>query len=335
MRSRWPGVAPPLLGLLGGCALGLLGLAPVIARHGWGDTVRVAFEEHFVYPHQLMSAGWGFGPSIAGPYDTLPFQLGIVAFGLASFAIVDPARWSSSASDGASDRRERALLYFAAGLVLVLAFLSSTLSAPVWRILPFVSRTLTYPWQLLLLAGPWLALLAGMGSLALSARLGEVEGIPSVPLYAGLMALVLAGSYAYLTPQTSNILPPKQPAAIFGEDEIVLLRAAAEGEPGPGKALRMNLEWQALKPMAKDYTVFVHAIGPDGVLWGQHDSMPRDGAAPTSGWQPGAVISDTMRLELKADAPSGPGYSYPVGLYLWQTGERLGAGAQDQFIVQP
>jgi hypothetical protein len=187
----------------------------------------------------------------------------------------------------------------------------------------------------LLLAGPWLALLAGMGGLALSARVGDVGGVPSVALYAGLLALVLASSYGHLAPQTNDITPPDQPLAIFGDDDVALLRAAIEGEPGPGRAVTLDAEWQALRPMAEDYTVFVHAIGPDGVMWGQHDSMPRDGDAPTSSWQPGVVISDTMRLTLKPEAPSGPGYSYPIGLYLWQTGERLKAGAQEQFIVQP
>jgi hypothetical protein len=334
-RPRRYGGAPALLGLLGGCTLGLLGLIPVITRHGWGGSSRVTFAEHFVYPHQLMSSGWGFGSSVAGPYDTMPFQLGVAAFGLALFAIIDPASRSRIAADGTPDRARRATLYLATGLVLALMLLSSTLSMPLWRVLAPAAHTLTYPWQLLLLAGPWLALLAGMGGLALSARVGDVEGVPSVALYAGLLALVLAGSYAYLAPQTSDINPPKQPLAIFGEDEVALLRAAIAGEPGPGRVLTLDVEWQALRPMAEDYTVFVHAVGPDGVLWGQHDSMPRGGAAPTSGWQPGAVISDTIRLELRADAPPGPGYSYPLGLYLWQTGERLKTGAQDQFIVQP
>jgi hypothetical protein len=334
-RSLPYGAALALAGLLGGCVLGLVGLIPVIARHGWSGSARVAFAEHFVYPHQLMGAGWGFGPSIAGPYDTLPFQLGIAAFGLALFAIIDPVFPGDMAPDAALDRARRAVLYFATGLVLVLVLLSSTLSTPLWRVLAPAAHTLTYPWQLLLLAGPWLALLAGMGGLALSARVGDVGGVPSVALYAGLLALVLAGSYGHLAPQTNDITPPDQPLAIFGDDDVALLHAAIEGEPGPGRAVTLDAEWQALRPMAEDYTVFVHAIGPDGVMWGQHDSMPRDGDAPTSSWQPGVVISDTMRLTLKPEAPSGPGYSYPIGLYLWQTGERLRTGEQDQFIVQP
>ena len=313
----------------------MIGLMPVIARNGWGGPERVVFAEHFVYPHQLLSAGWGVGPSVAGPYDTLPLQVGIVAFGLALFALIDPAGLRRPATDGTPNQEHRVMLLTAAGLVLALWLLSSTLSAPLWRILPFGSRTLTYPWQLMLLAGPWLALLGGMGGLALATRAREVSAAAPVPLYAGLLALVLIGSYAYLAPQIANTLPPEQPAAIFGDDDLALLRAEIEGAAGPNAELTLNTEWQALRPLTEDYTVFVHAVGPDGAMWGQHDAMPRDGAAPTSGWLPGAVITDTLKLTLKPDAPSGAGYSYPVGLYLWQTGERLMTGDADSFVVQP
>jgi hypothetical protein len=150
-----------------------------------------------------------------------------------------------------------------------------------------------------------------------------------------LLALVLIGSYAYLAPQTTDMIPPAQPAAIFGDDDLALLRAEVEGVPGPNAELTLNVEWQALRPLTEDYTVFFHAVGRDGAMWGQHDAMPRDGAAPTSGWLPGAVITDTLQLTLKPDAPTGAGFSYPVGLYLWQTGERLMTGDADRFVVQP
>lgn len=353
--ARWPA----LIGWLAGWALGLLGLAPVIARHGWGGPAggpaRILFAEHLLYPHQFLLAGWGVGTSIPGPYDTLIFQIGIVAFGLALFALVDPAL-AEPRTPRSSERYEqgvgvealagltveqgnqlkpplqRRLLIFATVTVLLLVFLSSTLAALLWRILP--ARTLTYPWQLLLLAGPWLALVAGMGGLALERRLPEAE-VADLPLYAGLLALVLLGSYAYLSPETTRAAAPAAPVAIFGEDEIALLDAEVSGSPGPGAALTLESAWQALRPPEQDYTVFFHIVGPDGTLWGQQDSMPQGGAEPTGGWQPGRVVTDTLRLTMRPDAPASEEYRVLLGLYDWQTGERLSAGADDRVELRP
>ena len=92
------------------------------------------------------------------------------------------------------------------------------------------------------------------------------------------------------------------------------------------------MRWQALRPLTQDYTVFFQAVGPDGHLWGQQDVMPGNGEALTSGWQPGRVISDTYHLALKAGAPAG-GYTYYLGLYQWQTGERLRTDGDDKVVV--
>ena len=51
--------------------------------------------------------------------------------------------------------------------------------------------------------------------------------------------------------------------------------------------------------------------------------MPQDGKLPTSSWQPGQVIEDQYQLTLAADAPVSSDYRYLLGLYQWQTGERL------------
>jgi len=334
--APWAGLA----GWAGGWLVGLAGLAPVILRNGWGSAPRVAFAEHFVYPHQLLLAGWGFGPSIPGPDDTLTYQLGIVAFGLALFALVDPALGRVRTENARHQQRGPLILFSVA--VLMCVFLSSTLAAPLWRIFSLPARTLTYPWQLLLLGGPWAAMLAGLGGSALAQVWARAAGQTDVaraeaalPLYAGLLALTLIGSYSYLAPQTTLVKPPDAPVAIFGEDEIALLSAGIRGGPGPGHRLVLHTEWQALRPIAEDYTIFFHAMGPDGTLWGQADSMPQGGAAPTSGWQPGQVVDDQLRLTLKPDTPAESGFTYPVGLYLWQTGARLPAGSDDKVVVQP
>ena len=123
---------------------------------------------------------------------------------------------------------------FALAVTLVLVFLSSTLAAPLWRLLPFLARTLTYPWQLLLLAGPWLAWLAGLGGRALLDLLpAEDRESAAMPLVAALLALTLLGSYSYLNPTPINAPAPDAPLAIFGDNEIALLDAEAIDVLGP------------------------------------------------------------------------------------------------------
>jgi hypothetical protein len=321
------------LGWLGGILLAAAGLLPLILRRGPGDGAAwVVFADHFVYPHQLLSSGWGWGPSIAGPSDTLPFSLGLAACGLAILG------WVLGRGSGSKQ-----LL-----IVLVLAFLASTFAAAIWDRLPFLSRSLTYPWQLLLLAGPWLAWLAGMGGQRLLERLPRAAAGPAadggppltasngaVPLFAALAALALLGVYGDLAPPTTSALIPDRPVAIFGQDEIALVSAMPVGTPGPAGWVTLLVKWQALRPLSQDYTVFFHIQTADGALWGQQDAMPKGNAAPTSRWRPGQVVDDLLRVQLRAAAPIGGDYRYLLGLYQWQTGQRLRTATDDKVVVQP
>jgi hypothetical protein len=90
-----------------------------------------------------------------------------------------------------------------------------------------------------------------------------------------------------------------------------------------------------LRLIDQDYTVFFHAVGPDGSRWGQQDTMPQNGELPTSRWRPGQVIQDQYQITLATDAPISSDYRYLLGLYQWQTGERLTSGADDKVVLTP
>lgn len=100
----------------------------------------------------------------------------------------------------------------------------------------------------------------------------------------------------------------------------------------PGETLHLTLYWQALSPMAEDYTVFTHLLLPPGQVWAQDDQQPHEGQTPTSTWQPGQVIEDQYELSLPVEAPPGV-YEIEVGLYLPATGDRLKVGLSDRGIV--
>jgi hypothetical protein len=108
----------------------------------------------------------------------------------------------------------------------------------------------------------------------------------------------------------------------FG-DELRLLGYALDASgAAAGDPVRLVFYWQALVEIDREYTVFVHALDASGQLVAQWDAMPRENAYPTTHWLAGRVVDDPHSLVLPPDLAAG-GYRLAVGLYLWQTGERL------------
>ena len=94
------------------------------------------------------------------------------------------------------------------------------------------------------------------------------------------------------------------------------------GEVPAGHTFPLTLYWRALAETKTSYTVFIHVVGPDGVIRGQWDSVPGGGSLPTSGWLKGEVITDSYRVPLVQDAPPWR-YTILVGMYNPDSGERL------------
>jgi len=90
----------------------------------------------------------------------------------------------------------------------------------------------------------------------------------------------------------------------------------------PGDELRLALHWQADARPEAEYTVFVHVLNDVGELVAQRDSMPQDDTLPTIHWPVGLLIDDVHLIPLPPDTPPGE-YHVVIGMYTWQTGERL------------
>ncbi|HJX37786.1 MAG TPA: tetratricopeptide repeat protein, partial [Anaerolineae bacterium] len=105
-----------------------------------------------------------------------------------------------------------------------------------------------------------------------------------------------------------------------------------------GGTLQVTLWWQTLVNMDKDYTAFIHVVGPDGRLWAQGDSLLEHDGLPTSDWQIGLLVKDTYQLQLPMEATPGD-FAVLVGVYYWETRERLpvwdpeGERAPDDAII--
>ena len=123
---------------------------------------------------------------------------------------------------------------------------------------------------------------------------------------------------------------PGTPVDITFGDQIRLLGYDLDCDPQQASLVTLpatchvNLYWQALRPMERDYTVFVHLVGVDGATVTQHDAPPGDAFFATSTWLPGDQVFDPHPLALPVDMPPGD-YTVKVGVYHPPTAERLQA----------
>jgi hypothetical protein len=149
--------------------------------------------QHFVYFFQLFNPAWGFGISAPGPDDVsqgaLSYQLGAIPALLSAITLFTARRL------GNVRRRELWLLGLFAGAAV---FLTLNISAPAWH-LPLVPYA-QFPWRYLLVAIPFLSLLAGaILANPADAEAGEPEALDwPVVVLAGVLLL---GSYPYLQVQ--------------------------------------------------------------------------------------------------------------------------------------
>jgi len=104
--------------------------------------------------------------------------------------------------------------------------------------------------------------------------------------------------------------------------QVKFLGYNVESSFHPGHGIHLDLFWQTLQPMEKDYTVFIHLIDGEGNIWGQKDNPPGDGFYPTTLWTQGEIVRDQYDLMVSPDASLGK-YWLAVGMYLAETGERL------------
>jgi predicted Ser/Thr protein kinase len=84
-----------------------------------------------------------------------------------------------------------------------------------------------------------------------------------------------------------------------------------------GETVSLVLRWRALQPVADSYTVFLHLLGPGGVLIDQDDHEPREGdiSRPTNSWIPGVIVADTHSVTIPPDAANGV-YQLRTGMYI-------------------
>lgn len=323
-----------------GSVAGLVSLVPLWSIQG---PPPVAFYNHFLYLFQLFGNQWQVAPSVAGWQDGYPFQLGFAVVGFALVAIwLRLVRQPTTLAPSASR-----LWIFCVFVSIALIGLSLNLSQPLWRI-THADRLLSYPWQLLLLAAPWLV--------AVAASLPTLQPtFQATPYWSVLVAMTVLSSYPYLTSHFTQFVPPSAPVAVVGkpyqdatqqepdqQNQLVLLDATISPATLPdSQSVQLDLTWQTLQPLDFDYNIFFQALQPDNaqdVVVAQLDAQPRQGIQPATTWQPGEILTDTYSLDLSAVAPADRAeLRYIFGYYDWRSGQRLqvvdAAGVTDDKLV--
>lgn len=98
------------------------------------------------------------------------------------------------------------------------------------------------------------------------------------------------------------VLASRVSGAAFGQD-FRLENWEAEIEED---VITLRLNWQPLRQMTTPYWFSALLVAPDGAAVGEAVVwQPLETRYPTTCWQPDAVVSDSVRLPLPADAPAG------------------------------
>ncbi len=106
-------------------------------------------------------------------------------------------------------------------------------------------------------------------------------------------------------------------------------------QPQRDQSLHLTLYWQAVRAPSDNYNVYIHLAPLDSrVPIAQADGAPASIDRPTLTWTDPTetLISRDFQIRLPADLKSGQ-YRLIVGLYNYQTGQRLLAGNEDYVLL--
>lgn len=133
----------------------------VEAEHAHTERLRegpLRYSNHYVAPAQFFSRAWGYGPSVPGDQDGMPFSLGWPQLAVAAIAAV--AVWRSGV------QRWKEWIAFFGAATFVLCFLMTARSHQLWDAIPQL-QYIAFPWRLLAPVCFCLALLTAAIVLAL------------------------------------------------------------------------------------------------------------------------------------------------------------------------
>ena len=245
-----------------------------------------------------------------------------------------------------------AWVYLSLGVILLLSLVGWG-RALATRRMPGRGRILllTLAWWLLIFAAllQWMRQVQAPHGRLLFPAIGAfalllVGGWASLPRLTSRLSLCLLVSLSLLIPWTTlhpafappRLLPPAEAAATvesaeltFGNSARLLGIALERPSVAPGGTLTVRACWEALAPMERDYTVFIHLLGREDARVAERYTYPGLGSFPTSLWPTGQAFCDLYRMRVEEWAPVPELYDLLIGLYDAPTDERLSARYPD------
>ncbi|MCB9430805.1 MAG: DUF2142 domain-containing protein [Ardenticatenaceae bacterium] len=179
------------------------------------------------------------------------------------------------------------------------------------------------------------AALSTLCALWLAGLVGWLPRRWATPIVAGLgvfmFAIAAAAPFLWIRP--AYTVPAAPPAAdmafsemdaVFGNQLRLLGYAVEQAAAQPGDPVWLHVQWEAIAPVDRDWSVFVHLNDPVlGRPIAQRDMYPGQGLLATQLLQPGQRWVDSYRLQLPQTAVAPATLDLTIGLYDFNTFERL------------
>jgi hypothetical protein len=170
----------------------------------------------------------------------------------------------------------------------------------------------------------------------------------ALPLFlaTGLFILSLVSPFRYLqaayakTPLiTEADLPPDVDRLDFTYNgELRLIGYRLEPAPvRPGEWLPVTLYWQAVRPVARNYSTFIHLLGRDQAVIGQANTYPDGGKWPTSLLPLSLVLPATYNVPVSLDAEAPAAVRLAIGIFEFEDPARAAKPAVNPTgqVVEP
>jgi 4-amino-4-deoxy-L-arabinose transferase-like glycosyltransferase len=147
-----------------------------------------------------------------------------------------------------------------------------------------------------------------------------------------MFLITLAAPFTTIAPAYARILPLQSipsPTVSFDvtfNHQLKLIgaeRTASTAPAYPGGSIELTLYWQAIAPIDKDYSTFVHLLDANEIVVAQRDMFPGQGLWPTSQMKVGDIIPSRYVINLPATAYAPDQLIFEVGVYDYASQTRL------------
>ncbi|MDM8521147.1 hypothetical protein QUF64_13970 [Anaerolineales bacterium HSG6] len=133
---------------------------------------------------------------------------------------------------------------------------------------------------------------------------------------------------------TDNLPRPNNPLELVYVDGLQLLTGQVGSTPKPqakqGEIIRVQAQWQALKPLGHHYSLALVVVSPDGTVLGHRETYPSLGLRPTRYLQPNQPFVDQYPIPIEGDVAEPLLANVTISLFDFDSAGRDGLPVLDQ-----